>query len=135
MPENNLPLPLPVYRDKWIRLIGIPVITAFGYYLTYDNIHVNGWFFYEILSDALKIFLIWQVVRWCIKKFDIYLPWFRHFIKRLLTQVALTSLVGILTLALMVYPEYAFIRPYPLHHFWSFDVVIAFIFILFVNGI
>jgi DNA-binding LytR/AlgR family response regulator len=36
-------------------------------------------------------------------------------------------------LAGLVYTEYAFIRDYPMEHFWSFDVVIALIFLLMVN--
>ena len=135
MPESISGHRLPVYHDKKIRLIGIPVITAFGYYLTYNNIKLNGWFFYEILSDAFKIFLIWQVVRWCIIRLDLLLPWRQHFTTRLLFQIMITTIGGIATLAALVYLDYTFIRPYQLEHFWSFDIVIALIFLLFVNGI
>ena len=135
MPGNNTSHTLPVYHDKWIRLIGIPVITAFGYYLTYDDTRFNAWLVYEVLSDAFKIFLVWQAVRWCIVQLDKRYPWQPHFVQRLLIQLFLTSVVGIATLTVLVYLEYGFIRPYQMEHYWSFDVVIAFIFLLFANGI
>ncbi len=134
MPETSTS-PLPVYHDKWIRLIGIPVITAFAYYLTYNNIQFNAWFVYEVLSDAFKIFLIWQVVRIIITWLDKGYAWHQHFIYRFLIQVLATCALGILTLTILVYLEYGFIRPYPMEHYWSFDVIIALIFLLFLNGI
>jgi hypothetical protein len=125
----------PIYHDKWIRLIGIPVITAFGYYLTYNNIQFNGWFIYELLSDAFKIYLIWQLVRWCVIALDKRFPWATNFGKRLFIQVPVTCGLGILGLSILVNLEYAFIRPYRLEHFWNFDLVIAFIFLLLVNAV
>ncbi len=135
MPLTHSAYTPPIYHDKWVRLIGIPVITAFGYYLTYNNIEFNGWFVYETLSDAFKIFLIWQLVRWCVITLDKHFPWAAGFGKRLLIQLPLTCGVGILALTILVNIEYTFIRPYRLEHFWNFDLVIAFIFLLLVNAI
>ncbi len=42
------------------------MVTAFEYYLTYDNIQFNGLFRYEVGSDGPKILLIWQLLRWTI---------------------------------------------------------------------
>ncbi|PSR52764.1 hypothetical protein AHMF7605_04120 [Adhaeribacter arboris] len=126
---------LPVYYDKWIQIIGIPVITAFAYYLTYDDIKLNRWFVYEVLSDAFKIFLVWQAVRAVIIRLDKNYSWHKHLIFRLIIQIISTCVVGILTLSFLVLLEYRFIRPYQIEHFWSFDVIIALIFLLFINGI
>jgi hypothetical protein len=135
MPEHAAASPLPVYRDKWLRLLGIPLITAFAYYLTYDDIRFNGWFVYETLSDMAKVFLVWQVVRGCILWLDKVLPWQPHFNKRLAVQVGSTLACGVAALWVLVYLDYALVRPYQLQHFWSFDVVIGLIFLLSINGL
>ncbi|QMU28639.1 LytR/AlgR family response regulator transcription factor [Adhaeribacter radiodurans] len=136
MPAELTPLqPLPVYHDKWIRIIGIPVITAFGYYLTYDDIQFNSWFVYEVLSDAVKIFLVWQMVRLIITQLDKHYPWQQNFVVRLVIQIIATCVTGILSLSILVLLEYRFIRPYQMEHYWSLDVIIALIFLLFINGI
>ncbi|MDQ3289980.1 MAG: LytTR family transcriptional regulator, partial [Bacteroidota bacterium] len=133
--ELNSLRALPVYYDKWIRIIGIPVITAFAYYLTYDDIKFNGWFVYEVISDALKIFLVWQTVRTVITLLDKHFPWHHQFTLRLLIQIISTCFTGILTLSILVFLEYRFIRPYQMEHYWSLDIIIALIFLLFINGI
>ncbi|RDC63783.1 LytR/AlgR family response regulator transcription factor [Adhaeribacter pallidiroseus] len=135
MPANTPDRPLPVYRDAWIKYLGVPVITAFAYYLTYDHVEFNGWFIYEILSDAFKIFLVWHVVRLVIVYLDKVLAYQNHLTKRLLVQTLATGLVGVVALSVLVYLDYALVRPYQINHYWSLDVVIALIFILFINGI
>ena len=123
----------PAYADKWPRILGVPLITAFEYYLTYDHIQFNGLFLYEVTSDALKILLIWQLVRWLVVRLDGYLPWTRGLVRRLAVQVPLTCLAGIALLTVLVHLEYRFIRPYPMNHFFNFDVVVALIFLLGAN--
>jgi hypothetical protein len=135
MSESSAPQPLPVYRDKWIQLLGIPVVTLFSYYLTYNNIQLNWLLAYEVLSDAFKIFVVWQVIRWVIVELDKRYIWQKDLVSRLLLQVPLTCIAGIAALTLLVYAEYAFIRPYRLEHYFDFDVVIALIFILLGNAI
>ncbi|QNF34478.1 LytTR family transcriptional regulator DNA-binding domain-containing protein [Adhaeribacter swui] len=135
MPDTTVGRPRPVYRDTWVKIIGIPAITGFAYYLTYDHVEFNGWFIYEIFSDALKIFLVWQVVFYLITTLDKVLPWPQQLIKRLLVQTLVTAIGGIMALSILVFLDYAFIRPYQINHYWSLDVVIALIFILFINGI
>ncbi len=124
---------LPIYRDRWLRALGVPLITAFEYYLTYDNIQFNGLFLYEVLSDGLKILLIWQLLRWIVTQLDEKLPWDKGVSPRLALQIPLTCLAGIALLTGLVHLEYGFIRPYPVKHFFDFDVVIALIFLLLFN--
>jgi hypothetical protein len=135
MSESIAPQLLPVYRDKWIQIIGIPLITVFSYYLTYNNIQFNGLLVYELLSDALKIWIIWQVIRRVITELDKQYIWQKGLLTRLILQVPLTCLAGIFVLTLLVYAEYALIRPYRLENYFNFDVVIAIIFILLGNVI
>ncbi len=124
---------LPTYQDRWLRALGVPLITAFEYYLTYDNIQFNGLFVYEVLSDGLKILLIWQLLRWIVTRLDGKVPWEKGLLRRLAVQLPLTCLAGIALLTSLVQLEYRFIRPYPVQHFFDFDVVIALIFLLFFN--
>ncbi|QHT66536.1 hypothetical protein GXP67_07630 [Rhodocytophaga rosea] len=126
---------LPVYRDKWIQIIGIPLITVFSYYLTYNNIQFNWWLVYEFCSDVVKIFLVWQVLRFVITRLDRYHPWEHHLVKRLAIQIPLTCIAGLIALTALVFTDYAFIRPYPLEHYFSLDLIIALIFLLLGNAI
>jgi hypothetical protein len=111
----------------------VPVITAFEYYLTYDNIRFNGLFLYEVGSDGLKILLIWQLLRWIVIRLDGKLAWDKGPLPRLAVQLPLTCLAGIALLTGLVHLEYRFIRPYPVEHFFEFDVIIALIFLLLFN--
>lgn len=137
MPKEvpHLPPPRPVYRDKGIILLGVPVITALEYYLTYDNIRLNWLFVYEFLSDYTKILLIWLLIRWVVMRLDRRFPWQEGLVRRLAVQVPLTCLAGMLALTVLVHLEYRFLRPYPMQHFFNFDLVIALIFILLGNAI
>lgn len=123
----------PRYRDGWVQLVGVPLITAFGYYLTYNNIRFNATMAYELASDALKILLVWQVLRRVVGWLDGRQPWQRGLLRRLAAQLPLTCLAGAATLTGLVYLEYACLRDYPLEHYWDFDLVIGLIFMLMVN--
>jgi DNA-binding LytR/AlgR family response regulator len=139
----SLPLPStahsvllrPYYRDGWVQVVGIPLITAFGYYLTYNNIQFNWMMAYEVVSDAFKILLVWQVARAVVVWLDRRLPWQHGLLRRLVAQVPLTCLAGAATLTGLVHLEYAFLRDYPMEHYWDFDLVIALIFLLLFNVI
>lgn len=135
MIAHNVLHALPVYRDRWIQLVCIPAITLFSYYLTYNNIRFNWLLAYELLSDSLKIFIVWQVIKKVIVALDKRYPWHRGLVWRLLLQLPLTCLAGIGALTLLVYMEYALVRPYRLEHYFDFDVIIALIFILLSNAI
>ncbi|WP_207430483.1 LytR/AlgR family response regulator transcription factor [Sabulibacter ruber] len=126
---------LPVYQDKWVQVIGIPVITLFAQYLTYNNIQLNWMLAYELCSDAFKIFLIWQVFLFLLRYLDKRLSWQEHFVLRLVIQVGLSCFVCSLALTFLVWLEYALFRPYPNENFFQFDLVIANIFILFINAV
>ncbi|UOQ51355.1 LytR/AlgR family response regulator transcription factor [Hymenobacter cellulosivorans] len=125
----------PSYRDQWVQLALIPLITGFSYYLTYNNIRLNWMMAYELFSDAFKILLVWQVARAVVVWLDGRQPWQRGLLPRLVRQVPLTCLAGTATLTGLVHLEYAFLRDYPMEHYWDFDLVIALIFLLLFNVI
>ncbi|WP_210490155.1 LytR/AlgR family response regulator transcription factor [Rufibacter aurantiacus] len=136
MVSESIPAkPLPVYRDKWIQLVGIPVITLFVQYLTYNYIRLTWMLAYELVSDAAKIWVVWQVFKVLLRKLDQKLPWSRGFLPRLLVQVGISCVVCLAVLTGLVWLDYALVRPYPLEHFFSLDLVLALIFILFINAI
>lgn len=125
--------PLPFYRDKWVILLGVPVITAFEYYLTYNNIKLDWLFLYEFISDCLKILVVWLSLRATVIWLDKRYGWDIGLLKRLALQVPLTCLVGCTVLTVLVHLEYWLLRPYPMEHFFSFDLIIAVIFLLLGN--
>ena len=122
------------YKDTLVRWITIPLIVLLSHYLTYNGSDSPGWFIYELISDGIKVWLVWTVIRAVIFFLDRRLPWTGNFLKRLLSQILLTSVVGMLVLTLTQIIDYSLIRSYPLDHY-SFDLVVALLFILLVNAI
>ncbi|GAB3953488.1 hypothetical protein GCM10028805_37300 [Spirosoma harenae] len=130
--KNNL---IPHYQDGWAMWIGVPLITVFIQYLTYEQITLNGMLLYELSSDALKIYLVWRTIRWVIVALDNRFPWQRSFPGRLLLQIGSTWLLGSIVLTALVFLDYWLVRPYPNQRYFSYDLVLAGIFILLVNAI
>lgn len=122
------------YNDKWIQLLAIPLITFTAHYLTYGGSDSIGWYIYEIASDALKIFLTWNGVKVFIYFLDKRVPWTRDPLRRLLMQLMLTILGGLLIFYTLVFIDYGLFRPYTMEHV-SFDLVIATLFIVIVNAV
>jgi hypothetical protein len=122
------------YTDTIFQLIAIPLIAFTAHYLTYDGSDSTGWFIYEISSDIIKIFLVWTIVKLCILFLDRRIPWTVNPLRRLLYQLLLTGIVGLATLTILVVIDYSLFRPYPMNHY-SFDLVIALLFILLVNAV
>jgi hypothetical protein len=122
------------YKDKWIQLLGIPLITFTAHYLTYGGSDSISWYVYEILSDALKIFLTWNAVKACICFLDRRFPWSGQPLRRLTMQLLLTTFAGLLIFYTLVFIDYGLVRPYAMDHF-GFDLVIATLFIVIVNAV
>ena len=123
-----------LYRDGLILLTGIPLIVVLSHYLTYNGSDSAGWFIYELISDGIKITIVWMVVRACIYLLDRRLPWQGNFVKRLGAQILLTAAAGMVTLTILQLLDFGLIRSYPLDHY-GFDLVISLLFILLVNAV
>ena len=122
------------YRDTLIQCIAIPLIVLISHYLTYDGSDSVGWFIYEMITDGIKVFLVWITIRAVIYFLDRRLPWSGNALRRLGVQLLLTTVCGMLMLTVTVLIDYSLFRPYPMNHY-SFDLVVALLFILLVNAI
>ena len=118
------------YRDKWIRVTAVPFFTAIGYYVTYNNIQFNGEFILLFISDLIKGFAVWEVVRMCTVLLDKKYPWKASVLKRLLLQLTFPVASGILLFILLVQLEYHYVRSFPLENFYTLDIWIVLVFLL-----
>ena len=126
----------PYYPDIAIFLIIIPLISAINYYLTYTNIQFNSFLALRFSIDTAQGYLAWWVVRAVILQFDKHYPIEGREVKRILSQILLTTIVGLFVIAstneilsISIKGEWA-----PLS-FYTFDLIIIGIWFFVVNGI
>jgi DNA-binding LytR/AlgR family response regulator len=122
------------YNDRLIQIIAIPLIVFFSHYLTYDGSDSAGWYVYELFTDSIKVFLVWSTIRMVVHYLDRHIPWSGRPLRRLLVQLLATCVAGMVMLTGTNLLDYSLFRPYPLNHY-SFDLVIAALFILIVNAV
>lgn len=126
----------PKYHDIKFFLIAIAFISAFNYYLTYKNIHF-GWFLILTYTvDTIEGWLAWWAVRSIVIWLDKKMPYANQPLKRMLVQVVLTTIAGLLVIVLLTELVSWIVkgRPAPLD-FYLFDVFIFVIWFLVINGI
>jgi hypothetical protein len=124
------------YHDVGFFLIAIAFISAFNYYLTYNNIHFNWFLILTYTIDTIEGWLAWWAVRSIIIYFDKKLPYTERPLRRILIQLLVTTVTGLLIIILLTELESWIIkgRPAPLS-FYLFDVFIFIIWFLVINGI
>ncbi|MFC5412369.1 LytR/AlgR family response regulator transcription factor [Larkinella bovis] len=123
-------------RDIPLFLILLPFINALNYYLTYTNIP-SGWRLpATFLIDTLQGYAAWWTIRTIIRWLDHRIPYERGVTRRLVTQCVLTSVAGILVIAVSteIINALATDKPVP-RTFYTHDIFIFFIWILAINGI
>lgn len=132
----NLNRDSPYYPDVPLFLLLIPLISAINYYLTYSNIQFNSYLALRFSIDTLQGYLAWWAVRTIILYMDKYYPHEGRELKRILSQVLLTTLAGLFLigsttelLSIIVKGHWA-----PLS-FYTFDLVIIGIWFFVLNGI
>lgn len=124
------------FRDVRLFLILIPFINTLNYYLTYTHIP-SGWrLVATFLIDTLEGYAAWWMIRFLIHRLDRQFPYERSFIQRILIQCIITSVAGILVIALTteLVNFLATDKPVP-RSFYTHDIFIFFIWILAINGI
>src|SRR5215208_2705076 len=124
------------YRDVRFFLIAIAFISAFNYYLTYNNIRFNWFLIITYTIDTVQGWLAWWAVRSIIIYLDKKLPYSNRPLKRILIQLLLTTTAGLLVIILLteLVSWIAKGRPVPIS-FYLFDVFIFIIWFLVINGI
>ena len=130
MPEQHK------YNDVKFFLIAIALISAFNYYLTYNNISLNWFLVITYMIDTIQGWLAWWAARSIIIYLDKKLPYGDKPAKRIIIQTLLTTITGLLIIILLteLTSLIAKGRTAPAS-FYLFDVFIFVIWFLVINGI
>jgi DNA-binding LytR/AlgR family response regulator len=124
------------YRDITLFLILIPFINALNYYLTYNNIPFNGHTLFTFLIDTLEGYAAWWGIRSVIVFLDRKMPYGTTPVKRIVLQLLMTSVAGLLIIILLTEGVNRIFKDGPVPPgFYQFDIFIFLIWIFVVNGI
>ena len=120
------------YWGVWFIL----VVNSINYYLTYSRISFDAYFLATYAIDTLQGLITWYACRWVIFSLDRYIPYEQYFFKRLVVQLLLTTVVAIsLITGLTVLTNVLFSNePIP-SGFFTYNLVIFFIWVIVLNGI
>lgn len=124
------------YHDVKFFLIAIAFISAFNYYLTYNNIRLNWFLALTYTIDTVQGWLAWWAVRTIIIYLDKKIPYGDKPLKRILIQVLVTTLAGLSIIVILteIVSLIAKGRTAPLS-FYQYDVLIILIWFFVINGI
>lgn len=124
------------YNDVKFFLVAIAFISAFNYYLTYNHIRLNWFLVLTYTIDTVQGWLAWWAVRSLIIYLDNRMPYGKRPQKRILLQLVLTTITGLLVIILLTELESLIARGHtaPLS-FYLFDVFIFIIWFFVINGI
>ncbi|MDQ3290519.1 MAG: LytTR family transcriptional regulator [Bacteroidota bacterium] len=121
--------------DVRLFLLLIPIINAYNYYLTYSNIQLN-WFLVQTYTiDTLQGYAAWWSIRSFIFWLDQRLPYSPQPARRILIQVAVSTVIGLLLIIVTTEILNALLRdkPVPLN-FYQNDIFIFIIWFIVING-
>ena len=124
------------YNDVRFFLIAIAFISAFNYYLTWSHIKLNWFLVLTYTIDTVQGWLAWWAVRSIIIYLDKKMPYGDHPLKRILIQLVITTVTGLLIIILLTELESLIARGHtaPLS-FYLFDIFIICIWFFVINGI
>jgi hypothetical protein len=124
------------YNDVKFFLIAVAFISAFNYYLTYSNIKFNGFLILTYTIDTIQGWLAWWAVRSIIIYLDKKMPYGDKPLKRILIQLLLTTVAGLLIIIFLTELVSWIARGRPaIISFYSFDIFIIVIWFFVINGI
>src|SRR6187551_3267396 len=124
------------YNDIKFFLVAIAFISAFNYYLTYTNIRFNWFLVLTYTIDTVQGWLAWWAVRSIIIYLDKTLPYTDRPLKRILVQLVVTTLVGLLIIILLTEMVSWMARGrFAPVGFYLFDILIIMIWFFVINGI
>lgn len=134
-PEESKP-DKPYHPDIALFLVLIPFISAFNYYLTYSNIHLNWFLVLTFAIDTVQGYAAWAAVRGLILLFDRKLPYENGALKRIAIQLVTTLITGLVIISVLteLVSYMAKGRPAPLN-FYTVDLFIISIWFFVINGI
>jgi len=128
--------PAQKYNDVKFFLIAIAFISAFNYYLTWNNIRFNWFLVITYTLDTVQGWLAWWAVRSIIIWLDKKMPYTNRPLKRILVQVLVTTTAGLFVIISLteLVTLIARGRAAPLS-FYLFDIFIIAIWFFVINGI
>src|SRR6185436_4666040 len=89
------------YHDVKFFLVAIAFISAFNYYLTYSNISFNLFLVLTYTIDTVQGWLAWWAVRSIVIYLDKKIPYSERPSKRILVQLVITTITGLLIIILL----------------------------------
>ena len=124
------------YNDIKFFLIAIAFISAFNYYLTWNNIRLNWYLVFTYLNDTIQGWAAWWVMRSIIIWLDKKIPYGEKPLRRILIQILLTTLAGMAVIITLTEVSAWVVkgRAAPLS-FYLFDVFIIVVWMLVINGV
>src|SRR6476469_853312 len=126
----------PKYNDVKFFLIAIAFISAFNYYLTWSHIKLNWFLVLTYAIDTIQGWLAWWAVRSIIIYLDKKLPYGNRPLTRILVQLLLTTITGMLVIILLTELVSWVLRGRPaLANFYFFDIFIIVIWFFVINGV
>jgi len=124
------------YNDVKFFLAAIAFISAFNYYLTYSHIKLNWFLALTYTIDTVQGWLAWWAVRSIIIYLDKKMPYGSRPQKRILIQLLLTTVIGLLIIILLTELVSLIARGHTVPiSFYLFDVFIFIIWFFVINGI
>ncbi|MEP6514075.1 MAG: hypothetical protein ABJA79_09405, partial [Parafilimonas sp.] len=124
------------YNDVKIFIPAIAFISAFNYYLTYSNIKLNGFLILTYTIDTVQGWIAWWAVRSIIIYLDKKMPYHNRPLKRILFQLLLTTVTGLLIIILLTELVSWIAKGRPaIPSFYFFDIFIFIIWFFVINGI
>jgi DNA-binding LytR/AlgR family response regulator len=124
------------YNEVKFFLIAIAFISAFNYYITYTNIKLNWFLALTYTIDTIQGWLAWWAVRSIIIYLDRKLPYGDRPLQRILVQLLITTVTGMLIIILLTELVSWVAKGRPaIISFYSFDLFIIVIWFFVINGI
>jgi hypothetical protein len=124
------------YHDVKFFLVAIAFISAFNYYLTYNHIRLNWFLVLTYSIDTIQGWIAWWAVRSIIIYLDRRVPYSHRPLKRIVIQLIITSLAGLLIIIALTELVSWLVRGRPaLLNFYLFDIFIILIWFFVINGI
>jgi len=124
------------YNDIRLFLVLIPFINALNYYLTYTPIIFNSHTIITFFIDTTEGYAAWCGIRFVIIYLDKKIPYESNPLKRILIQLVLSSVVGLMIIIGLTELINFIVKDRPVpSSFYQFDIFIFLIWFFVINGI
>ncbi|PSR52253.1 hypothetical protein AHMF7605_01305 [Adhaeribacter arboris] len=124
------------YHDRWLIIVGIPLINVLNYYLTYPNIRADAHTILTFSIDTLEGYLAWYAGRAVVRVFDKKYPWEIAGWRRLLLQIPLVAVavLSVIVSLTELINAIATDKPVPVD-FYKHDIFLFVIWSFVLNGV